>query len=130
MDRPIWNESIGNHGRAYVRFKRHEAAWDFAHRIHDEVTQERFDEAYRLLNRCTRYALAEYNMDATETEHNVNLPSRKRKQEQLMRRRERLDAELRPYGCRLDRAWCIDNVYEWDFENNRPGSNKYLHFFD
>ena len=130
MDRPTWNPSIGNSGREYVRWLRCLAAWDFANLISDEVSDEQFDAAYSLLNRCIRYSLAEYNMDATETEHNVNLPSRKRKQEQLMKRRDKLNGELRKYGCRLDRAWCIDNVYVWDFERGIPNGSGFLHFFD
>lgn len=88
--------------RELVRLDRCRSAWNVVHHKFGEVTEDEFDRAYDLLNRCIRYAIASYRMLETETEFNVNEPSRKRKEEQLFRRYERLNEELAYYDVRMD----------------------------
>lgn len=113
--------------RERVWYWRRRSAWFLAEKLGD-VTQESYDKAFSLLNSCKNLALGFYNCDQQENEFNWRLIKAKR--ERLMRRMERLNEELRPYGCHIDRAWSIENVYDWDFENNVPTGTGYLHFFD
>jgi hypothetical protein len=129
MERPTLGKYESRSARDMTRFRRMCAAWDLASLL-GEVTDESYDKAYDLLNRCIRYSLASSRMDDTETESNWNSPYRKHKEELLGKRRERLNAELKEYGCKFDRAWCCDDVYEYDFERHVPKGEGYLHFFD
>lgn len=129
MERPTLGKYEPHDSRSITRFQRREAAWDMASLV-GEVTEEAYDKAYDLLNRCIRYSLAESRMDETETAENWDSPYRKHKEELLYKRMERLNEELKEYGCRLDRAWCCTDVYEYDFENHLPKGYGYLHFFD
>ena len=87
--------------RSQVWLDRKRAAWNLVHHRFGEVTDDEFDRAFNLLARCIRYALANYRFNTTETEENVNLPSRKRKGEQLWNRFVRLNGELAYYNARL-----------------------------
>ena len=116
--------------REEVWYHRRRSAWFLAAKLGD-VTRESYDRAFDLLNRCKNVALGFYNLDQTENERNWNSPVRARKHERLMKRMEKLNDELLPYGCRIVRAWCIEDVYDYDFERHVPlNDSGYLHFFD
>lgn len=116
--------------REEVRYNRRRAAKRLAAKL-GEVTSDSYDAAYSLLNRCKNLALGFYNLDQTENEWNCNSPVRAAKRDQLIRRMEKLNDELKPYGCKIVRAWCIEDVYDFDFEHNTPLNDYgYLYFFD
>lgn len=102
-----------------------------AHRLSQKLGDESFeayDKAYRLLERCKNLSLAFQGLDALESEANWVVCAEKR--DRLLDRLARLNEELRPYGCHMQRAWAIDNVYDWDFDTNTPLNDRgYLHFF-
>jgi hypothetical protein len=100
-----------------------------AHLLGD-VTEEAYEKAYDLLNRCTRWALAQMRFDESETAENCNSRYRKHQGELLDRRYERLSAELEPYGCRImNLGYFSQDVYQVD-ERNLPMGYGFLHFFD
>lgn len=113
--------------RERVWFQRRRSAWFLAAKLGD-VTQESYDAAFDLLNSCKNVALGLYNCDADENEHNWRRIDAKR--ERLCKRMEKLNNELRPYGCYMTRAWGIEDVYDYDFERHVPTGSGYLHFFD
>lgn len=116
--------------REEVHYRRRRSAWLLAAKLGD-VTHESYDESYKLLERCKNVALGFSRLDETETEHNCNSPWRAHKRDLLIARMDKLNEELRPYGCHMLRAWCIEDVYDYDFENHVPlNDNGYLHFFD
>jgi hypothetical protein len=113
--------------REVVWYRRRVAAWDLAHKI-GEVTEDSYEQAWDLLNSCKNLALGFTRCDELESEFNWRMIDKKR--DKLIRRMERLNERLRPYGCHIDRQYCCENVYDWDFENNLPLSDKsYLYFF-
>ena len=114
--------------REEVWYHRRRAAWFLAAKLGD-VTQESYDKAFALLNSCKNLALGFYSCDQNESEFNWRRIDAKRNR--LMARMEKLNEQLKPYGCHITRAWCIENVYDWDFERGVPiNDNGYLHFFD
>lgn len=116
--------------REEVRYHRRRSAWFLAAKLGD-VTSDSYEKAYSLLDRCKNVALGFYNLDQTETERNCNSPARAAKRDRLISRMEKLNSELEPYGCKIVRAWCIEDVYDFDFEHNVPLNDYgYLHFFD
>lgn len=116
--------------REEVRYHRRRSAWLLAAKLGD-VTSDSYDRAYKLLNRCKNVALGFYNLDQTETEYNCNSRVRAAKRDQLIDRMGKLNIELQPYGCRMMRAWSIEDVYDYDFERHVPLNDcGYLHFFD
>lgn len=126
MERPYTNQTIKNH-REEVRFFRRRAAWDLAHKL-GEVTHESWEEAYDLLNSCKNLALAFCHCDEEENEHNWKKIAQK--QEKLTKRMERLNERLKPYGCKIHRIWCCENVYDWDFSRDLPKNDHgYCYFF-
>ena len=80
---------------------RRQAAWNLVHHKFGEVTEDEYERAFNLLNRCIRYALASWRFDESETEANWNSTARKRKEEQLERRCERLCKELEYYDATI-----------------------------
>lgn len=113
--------------RDEVRYHRRRSAWLLAAKLGD-VTSESYDTAYRLLDRCKNVALGFSRLDELETETNWAYVGIKR--ESLAKRMDALNDELRPYGCRMVRSWCIENVYDYDFELRVPLNDYgYLHFF-
>ena len=114
--------------REEVRYRRRRSAWLLASKLGD-VTQASYDTAYGLLDRCKNVALGFSHLDEIEDE--TNWAYVQRKQAQLIDRMDRLNAELRPYGCHMLRAWSIEDVYDYDFERHVPLNDcGYLHFFD
>lgn len=113
--------------REQVWYWRKRSAWFLAEKLGD-VTQESYDKAFSLLNRCKNASLGLYNADHEENELNWRRVDAKR--ERLNRRVEALNEELRPYGCRMVRASGIHDVYDYDFERHVPEGTHYLHFFN
>lgn len=115
----------------------HRQRIDSAHRLARKVGDNRleYDEAYRLLERCKNLSLAFQKLDEYESridgyEGKVAQAARYKKRYLLDRRADRLNEELRRYGCHMYRAWAIVNVYDWDFDTNTPLNDRgYLHFF-
>ena len=131
MERPIHHKEMGNSARVLTRLWRRQSAWDMAHIVSDEVSDEQYDKAYSLLNRCTRWAIAQMRHDETETAENCNSLWRIREEKRLDSRFEKLSEELKEYGCII--ACCgytCQNVYPYDFERHVITGNGLLHFFD
>ena len=131
MERPTYSEHMGRARRTLVRFWRAASAWDLAHMVADEVTEDDYNRAADLLNRCTRWAIAQMRHDETETAENHDKPARIHAGELLERRMERLNEELRPYGCKIQNlGYFCENVYPYDFENHTVTGSGLLHFYD
>lgn len=131
MERPIHDKAMGHSRRALTRLWRRQSAWDMAHYISDEVSEEQFEKAYDLLNRCTRWAIAQMRFDESETAENHDSPYRKHQEELLDRRYDKLQAELREYGCTINcGGYFCQNVNRYDFERHVITDNNLLHFFD
>jgi hypothetical protein len=114
--------------RETVRYHRRRSAWLLASKLGD-VTKASYDKAFRLLDRCKNVALGFSHLDELENETNWAFVDAKCVA--LTARMERLNKELAPYGCKMLRTWCIEDVYDYDFERNLPTSDYgYLHFFD
>lgn len=127
MDYPYLPDYIRLNKRDMVWLNRKQAAWNLVHHKFDEVTDEEFDRAFDLMARCIRYALASYRLFESETELNCNDPSRKRKEEQLWKRMERLNKELAYYDARLNgQVW--PQVVDIDRHHNVVVA--YLYDFD
>ena len=113
--------------REIVWYRRHQAAWDLAAKL-GEVTQESYEQAFDLLNSCKNLAVGLMRCDERENENNWKWINRKR--DKLIKRMERLNELLKPYGCHIHRGWCCENVYDWDFDSNTPKNDHgYLYFF-
>lgn len=119
--------------REEVRYHRRRAAWTLASKLGD-VTDSEYDKAYGLLNRCTRWAIAQQRHDKGETAYNWNKPWYVHEGELLLKRMERLNDELRKYGCVIANCgYFCQNVYDYDFERHvitNDFASHYLHFFD
>lgn len=127
MDYPTVPSIVRLNKRDQVRLSRQRAAWSLVHHKFGEVSEDEYKRAYKLLDRCIRYALANYRMAETETEFNVNDPRRKHKEELLWNRYERLNGELAYYDARLN-----GNVYPQvvDIDRIHEDTVCYLYDFD
>lgn len=131
MNRPTLGKHESRAARNLTRFWRRCAAWDMAARRDENVTEEAYERAYSLLNRCTRWAIAQMRFDETETAQNYDKPWRIREGEKLEARRVKLNEALKAYGCTIQCAgYFCENVYPYDFENHVVTGNGLLHFFD
>jgi hypothetical protein len=114
--------------REEVWYRRRRSAWFLAAKLGD-VTQESYDKAFALLNSCKNVSLGFQRCDEIENESNWKRVDAKR--DKLIKRMDKLNDELRPYGCHMQRAWSIEDVYDYDFETHTPlNESGYLHFFD
>ena len=130
IDRPAFPGFRLGH-RDAIRLQRAQSAWDLAHFIAENVTEDEYNTAFDLLNRCTRYALAQIRHDESETEYNHDSPYRRKQERLLDARRERLKSELARYGCGFHVAGCCcTNVYRIDAERHTVTSGPLLHFFN
>ena len=131
MERPVHEKWMGYSHRALTRLWRTQSAWDMAHYIHDEVSDEDYERAYDLLNRCTRWAIAQMRHDESETAENHDALWYVREGERLDRRYDKLQAELREYGCTINcGGYFCQNVNRYDSERHVITDNNLLHFFD
>ena len=130
--RPYETEGGSRSSRALTRLWRAQSAYDMAKmRFPDGPTVEQVDAAYDLLNRCTRWAIAQMRHDESEDSTNHNKRWYIHEGELLYARMERLEKELRPYGCGI--ACCgyfCENVYPFDFERHVITGSGLLHFYD
>lgn len=101
MEYPTVPDFVRLNKREQVRLDRRRSAWNLVHHKFGEVTDDEYERAYKLLDRCIRYALANYHHNETETEFNVNNPRRKHKEQLLWNRFVRLNGELAYYDARL-----------------------------
>lgn len=131
MERPTMQKHESRDSRSLTRFWRRCAAWDMAHILADDVSERDYEKAYDILNRCTRYALAQMRHDESETAQNHNARWYVHEGELLDKRYERLSAELKPYGMEFTNSgyFCV-NVSQVDPERHVITSNGYLHFFE
>lgn len=102
IERPVWNPAIK--GRAIVWHWRYCSAWDLASMIDGEnVTQEEYTAALKLLDSVQRYALA----DAAEwerensSERYCNSAYHQQREKQLDARRDRLQKKPGRYGLMM-----------------------------
>lgn len=127
IDRPVWSKAIKGH-RAEVWFRRHCSAWDLAHIVcGNQVSENEYNEALKLLDSVQRYALA----DAAEwerensSERYCNSQYHKNRERQLNARRDRLQARLSRYGLKMVNYGLYPTIV------NESGINMYmLHYFD
>lgn len=124
---PVWSDAIRGK-RAEVWFHRYRSAWELASIVcGEQVTQEEYDAAAKLLDSIQRYALA----DAAEwerensSERYCNSQYHKDRVKQLDARRERLQKRLARYGLKMENY----GLYPTIINANR--CNMYmLHYFD
>lgn len=130
--RPYHTPNDSRSSRALTRLWRAQAAYDMAKmRFPEGPTIEQVDAAADLLNRCTRWALAQMRHNEGETSTNFKQYWYVHEGDLLYARMERLEAELRPYGCGI--ACCgyfHEDVYPMDFERHVITGNGLLHFFE
>ena len=131
MERPTHNKHDGYSHRVLTRLWRRQSAWDMAHYISEDVSEEEYEKAYALLNRCTRWAIAQMRHDESETADNWNALWYVLEGERLNRRYEKLQAELREYGCTINcGGYFCQNVNRYDAERRCITGSNLLHFFD
>ena len=131
MERPQWHKAMGRSHRVLTHLWREQSAWDMAHYIHDEVSEEDYEKAYNLLNRCTRWAIAQMRHDEAETAENHDAWWYIHEGELLDRRYDKLQAELREYGCTINcGGYFCENVNRYDFERHVITGGNLLHFFN
>lgn len=125
--RPEWSPYIkGN--RAQIWFYRHRSAWDLAAIVcGDNVTENEYNDAARLLDSVQRYALA----DAAEWEREnssekyCNSAYHAQREKQLDSRRERLQKRLARYGLKMVNYGLYPTIID------DTGKNMYmLHYFN
>ena len=114
MDYPYIDSHERLNKRELRRRRRRQAAWSLVHHKFDEVTDDEFDRAFKLLDRCIRYAIANDRFYETETEDNCNSHYRKHKEDLLWKRFQRLNGELSRYDARL-----TGNMYPQVVDINR-----------
>ena len=127
ITRPVWSNAIRGH-RNEVWFRRNCSAWDLASIVCGEnVTEDEYNEAAKLLDSCQRYALA----DAAEWEREnnsewyCNSEYHKTREAQLDARRNKLQGRLARYGLRMVNYGLYPTIVD---SNN---TDKYmLHYFD
>ena len=136
IDRPAYPECRLDKRSATWLWRR-QAAWDLVNNEFDEVTEEEYDRAYDLLNRCIRYGLADarYSEDENDSrffKNGLPLPAFKHRGELLDRRRERLDNELARYGAMLGWAGLYPTIIDKKRKENEHQFVKVcsLHYFD
>lgn len=128
-----WVSINGRSQRSIIRYRRECAAFELASLLDSEPTVDDVMKAKRLLNRCTRWAIAQMRHDENETSTNYNKRWYMAEGERLYNRMERLNDELRAYSCGI--ACCgyfCQNVYHFDFNHHVivGPSGGFLHFFD
>lgn len=124
---PVWSDAIKGR-RAETWFRRYRSAWQLASRICGEnVTEEEYNAALKLLDSVQRYALA----DAAEWEREnssewyCNSEYHKQREKQLDARRARLQVALSRYGLRMENY----GLYPTIIDENRTDMYM-LHYFD
>ena len=121
--------------RERVRRNRHLAAKEMASFVcepdeHGEFPEDAYSKARSLLNRCTRWAIAQMRHDESETASNWNKPWYVKEGKRLDARYEKLQAELAEYGCSIEcLGYTCQNVYRLD-ERGLPVGWGLLYFFD
>lgn len=128
----------GQKGRALVWLWRARAAYNMARYIDgDAVTVEEVEKARDLLQRLTRYALANAHQweRANNSGHYANSAQCTEDEQRLDRRRSRLIAELSRYGLGLWNYGLYPTIVEVDEESKRThlfkeANGVELHYFD
>ena len=127
IERPVWTPAIRGR-RAEVWHWRHCSAWDMASIIcGNQVTEEEYTAAAKLLDSIQRYALA----DAAEWEREnssewyCNSAYHKEREQQLDARRERLQKRLERYDLRIVNYGLYPSIIDSDRNDKH-----FLHYFD
>lgn len=134
-EKPVY---YGQKGRELVWFWRAQAGYNLARRIDGEaVTVSEYEKARKLLDSCTRYALAaarqwEY---ANNSERYANSAKCDEDERRLEARRERLNADLSRYGVMMFNYGLYPTIVEVDEESKRThlfieAAGVALHYFD
>lgn len=124
---PVWDRTMRGR-RNEVLFRRRQSAWRLASRVEGEnVTREAYDKACDLLNRIQRYALADAREWEAEnsSERYCNSATHAHREKLLDARRDRLRAELRPYGLNLVNYGLYPSVVDGEGHDLNL-----LHYFD
>lgn len=126
IERPVWNPAIK--GRAIVWHWRYCSAWDLASMIDGEnVTQEEYTAALKLLDSVQRYALA----DAAEwerensSERYCNSAYHQQREKQLDARRDRLQKRLGRYGLMMINYGLYPSLVDCEGQ-----THNLLHYFE
>ena len=128
VKRPEWSNAIRGR-RAEVWHFRYCSAWDMAALIcGDNVTQEEYDTALKLLDSVQRYALAdarEWEME-NNSERYCNSAFHKQREKQLDARRARLQEKLKRYNLKMVNNGLYPTLYSLDGEKHYY----FLHYFE
>ena len=127
ISRPVWTPAIKGK-RAEVWHRRYVSAWDLASIVCGEnVTEEEYAAALKLLDSIQRYALA----DAAEwerensSERYCNSAYHKERKKQLDARRDRLQKRLSRYELKLENYGLYPSIVDAD-----RNTKCFLHYFD
>lgn len=127
IERPVWTPAIRGR-RAEVWHWRYCSAWDMASIIcGNQVTEEEYNAAAKLLDSVQRYALA----DAAEWEREnssewyCNSAYHKEREKQLDARRKRLQKRLDRYDLRIVNYGLYPSIVDSDRNDKH-----FLHYFD
>ena len=140
IDRELAEKPVyyGQKGRALVWFWRAQAGYNLARRIDGEaVTVDEYGKARKLLDSCTRYALAAARQweCANNSERYANSAQCDEDERRLDARRERLNADLARYGVMMFNYGLYPTIVELDEESKRmhlfrEAAGVALHYFD
>ena len=125
--RPTWNNSIRGK-RAETWFYRYRSAWDLASIVcGNNVTEDEYNIALKLLDSIQRYALADAREWEAEnsSERYCNSHVHKNQEQQLDARRKKLQEKLGRYGLKMVNYGLYPTIV------NKDNCNMYmLHYFD
>ena len=130
MERPVYNPYTCRGHRAEVWFRRSVSAYDLAERLTGpgRVTEQAYNTAFKLLDSCQRYALAD--AAAWEKDNDSRYSGKswlKYRIEQLAERKKKLQARLNVYGVMMDSYGLYPCIREID----KPGTDlNLLHWFE
>lgn len=127
IQRPAWNNAIRGK-RAETWFFRYRSAWDLAAIVcGEQVTEEEYNAALKLLDSVQRYALAnaaEWERE-NSSERYCNSQYHKDREKQLDARRAKLQKRLQRYGLKMKNSGLYPRI------TDSTGCDMYmLHYFD
>ena len=130
MERPAWNPYTCKGRRAETWFHRFVSAYDLAERLTGpgRVTEAAYNAAFKLLDSCQRYALAD--AAAWERDNDCRYSGKPwlvKQMKQLEERKKKLQARLKVYGVMMDNYGLYPSIREVD----KPGTDlNLLHWFE
>ncbi|MBO1291974.1 hypothetical protein J3349_04550 [Faecalibacterium sp. Marseille-P9590] len=130
MERPAYNPYTCKGRRAETWFHRSVSAYDLAERLTGpgRVTEAAYNAAFKLLDSCQRYALAD--AAAWERDNDCRYSGKPwlvKQMKQLEERKKKLQARLNVYGVMMDNYGLYPSIREID----KPGTDlNLLHWFE